>query len=94
MRTKNFSKKTHKMTVLGEMDVTTLVSNAHSVSTFQNEHYIVLDNGNLYDQNKKREVPVFKVFRYIRLVKNSHGVVLAKRSNTRSSLHQVKYKKH
>ncbi|PEF45169.1 hypothetical protein CON22_17970 [Bacillus cereus] len=91
MRTKDFSKNTHRMTVLEEMDVSTLVRNAHSVTTFTNQHYIVLDNGNLYDQDNKREIPVYKVFRYIRSVKNSYGVLIAKRSNTRTSLKQVKY---
>ncbi|HDX9597077.1 TPA: hypothetical protein ROY03_005686, partial [Bacillus cereus] len=58
MRTKDFSRKTHSIRVLQEMDVMSLVRQAHSVSTFQGKDYIVLDNGNLYDSVGKREVPV------------------------------------
>ncbi|MGE7869289.1 hypothetical protein ACQKNO_24495 [Bacillus paramycoides] len=91
MKVAEFSNQTHKIISLNEMDIPTLVKYGHSVITFRDEHYIVLDNGNLYDQEKKREIPVFKVFRYIRAVKNSYGVIIAKRSNTRSSLNHVKY---
>ncbi|MBU4642313.1 hypothetical protein [Bacillus toyonensis] len=84
---------THKTIRLNEMDIPTLVKYGHSVITFRDEYFIVLDNGNLYDQEKKREIPVYKIFRYIRAVKNSYGVVIAKKSNTRSSLNHVKYAK-
>lgn len=85
--------RTNKMICLKEMDVSTLMKCGHSVTTFQNESYVVLDNGNLYDPIKKREVPIFKVYRYIQTVRNSYGVVIAKRSNTRNGLKQVKYAK-
>ncbi|PFM65441.1 hypothetical protein COJ48_06220 [Bacillus cereus] len=93
MTVAKLSEHKHKIIRLNEMDIPTLVKYGHSVITFRDEHFIVLDNGNLYDQEKKREIPVFKVFRYIRAVKSSYGVVIAKRSNTRSSLNHVKYAK-
>ncbi|ASL62814.1 hypothetical protein FORC47_p462 (plasmid) [Bacillus cereus] len=93
VRTKDFSRKTHSIRVLQEMDVMSLVRQAHSVSTFQGKDYIVLDNGNLYDSVGKREVPVAMMFRYIKCARNSYGVVIAKKSNTCSKLMQVKYVK-
>ncbi|PGZ57415.1 hypothetical protein COE58_25815 [Bacillus cereus] len=77
------------------MDIPSLMNNAHSVITFWNEHYIVLDNGNLYDQEKKREVPIARVFRHIKYARNSHGVLIAKRNHKNSDLKHVKLvKKH
>ncbi|PGX12095.1 hypothetical protein [Bacillus sp. AFS033286] len=91
MRAKEFDKKKHSLRVLDEMNASTLIGKAHSVSTFQGKDYIVLDNGNLYDQAQKREVPVTHIFRYIKLARNSYGVVIAKKSNARAKLMEVKF---
>lgn len=91
MKVMDSRNRTDRMICLKDMDISTLMKCGHSVTTFRNENYIVLDNGNLYDQAKRREIPIFKVFRYIQTVRNSYGVIIAKRSNTRNSLKQVKY---
>lgn len=91
MRTKDFSKKTHSVRVIQEMDAGTLVRKAHSVCTFQGQDYYVLDNGNLYDPILKREVPLARMFRYIKCVRNSYGVMIAKKSNTCAKLMEVKF---
>uniref|UniRef100_UPI003F49548F hypothetical protein n=1 Tax=Bacillus multifaciens TaxID=3068506 RepID=UPI003F49548F len=93
MRAKDFSTKTHILKVVSEMDAGTLLRRAHSVSTFQGTHFIVLDNGNLYDSVGKREVPLSNMLRYIKYARNSEGIVIAKKTNTRSKLMQVKYVK-
>ncbi|WP_147808384.1 hypothetical protein [Bacillus sp. SH7-1] len=91
MRTKDFSKKTHSVRVIQEMDAGNLVKKAHSVCTFQGQEYYVLDNGNLYDSILKREVPLARMFRYIKCVRNSYGVMIAKKSNTCAKLMEVKF---
>lgn len=91
MRVKEFSKKTHSLKVVQEMDTGALVRKAHSISTFQGQEYIVLDNGNLYDPIQKRELPLARMFRYIKCVRNSYGVMIAKKSNTNAKLMEVKF---
>lgn len=91
MRAKDFSKKTHSLKVVQEMDTGSLVRKAHSISTFQGQEYIVLDNGNLYDPMQKREIPLARIFRYIKCVRNSYGVIIAKKSNTSAKLMEVKF---
>lgn len=91
MRTREFSKKTHSVKAVQEMDAGALVRKAHSISTFQGQEYIVLDNGNLYDPMQKREVPLGKIFRFIKCVRNSYGVMIAKKSNTSAKLMEVKF---
>lgn len=91
MRAKEFSKKTHSVKVVQEMDAGALVRKAHSISTFQGQEYIVLDNGNLYDPIQKRETPLAKMFRFIKCVRNSYGVMIAKKSNTNAKLMEVKF---
>lgn len=91
MRTREFSKKTHSVKVVQEMDAGALVRKAHSVSTFKGQEYIVLDNGNLYDPMQKREIPLARMFRFIKCVRNSYGVMIAKKSNTNAKLMEVKF---
>ncbi|MEB9506442.1 hypothetical protein P4J13_21140 [Bacillus anthracis] len=91
MRTREFSKKTHTVKVVQEMDAGDLVRKAHSVSTFKGQEYIVLDNGNLYDPIQKREIPLARMFRFIKCVRNSYGVMIAKKSNTNAKLMEVKF---
>ncbi|HDR7294921.1 hypothetical protein R6231_14545 [Bacillus cytotoxicus] len=91
MRTKEFSKRTHRVKVVQEMDAGALVRKAHSISTFHGQEYIVLDNGNLYDPIRKREVPLARIYRYIKCVRNSYGVIIAKKSNTCAKLMEVKF---
>ncbi|MEI5871250.1 hypothetical protein WBS46_27555 [Bacillus albus] len=91
MRAKEFSKKTHSLKVVQEMDTGALVRKAHSISTFQGKEYIVLDNGNLYDPMQKHEIPLARIFRYIKCVRNSYGVIIAKKSNTSAKLMEVKF---
>ena len=93
MRVVKISTKTHSIQLLAEMDVSTLLRRAHSVSTFQGKHYIVLDNGNLYDQSRKQEVPVGDMFKYIKGVRNSDGVLIAKKSKLQGKLMQVRFVK-
>lgn len=93
MRAKDFSTKTHRLKVLSEMDASTLLKRAHSVSTFHGKSFIVLDNGNLYDQVGKKEVAIGNMFRYIKCVRNSDGIIIAKKSNTCGKLMQVKFVK-
>ncbi|EJR50107.1 hypothetical protein IIO_06420 [Bacillus cereus VD115] len=93
MRAKEFSKKTHSLKVVKEMDAGTLVKKAHSVSTILGQEYYVLDNGNLYDPMQKREVPLARLFRYIKCVRNSYGVIIAKKSNSSAKLMEVKFVK-
>lgn len=93
MRAKEFSKKTHSLKVVQEMDTGALVRKAHSISTFQGQEYIVLDNGNLYDPMQKREIPLARIFRYIKCVRNSYGVIIAKKSKTNAKLMEIKFVK-
>ncbi|EOO43562.1 hypothetical protein H0177_24585 [Bacillus cereus] len=93
MREKEFSKGTHRLKVTKEMDVGTLLNRAHKVSTFDGKNLIVLDNGNLYDQTVRREVPVTNMFRYIKCVRNSDGIIIAKKNKPCSKLMQVIYER-
>lgn len=89
MREKKFSKSTHRLKVTKEMDIGTLLNRAHKVSTFDDKNLIVLDNGNLYDQVGRREVPVTNMFRYIKCVRNSDGIIIAKKNKPCGKLMQV-----
>ncbi|HHT7156792.1 TPA: hypothetical protein ACTZ42_006757 [Bacillus cereus] len=89
MKENKFSKSTHRLKVTKEMDIGTLLNRAHKVSTFDDKDLIVLDNGNLYDQQRRREVPITNMFRYIKIVRNSDGIIIAKKNKTCSKLMQV-----
>lgn len=93
MREKKFSKSTHRLKVTKEMDIGTLLNRAHRVSTFDGKNLIVLDNGNLYDQVGRREVPVTNMFRYIQCVRNSDGIIIAKKNKTCGKLMQVVFER-
>ncbi len=40
---------------------------------------------------QKREIPLARIFRYIKCVRNSYGVIIAKKSNTSAKLMEVKF---
>lgn len=94
VREKNFSAKTHELKVTSkEMSIGILLDRAHSVQTFNRAYFVVLDNGNLYDQVRRKEIPVANVFGYVKYVRNSDGIIIAKRARKNDKLMQVIFSK-
>lgn len=93
MRVKKLNFKTHRIQEVGEMSISDVLSKGHSATDFKDRYYIVLDNGNLYEQNKKIEIPISKVLPIIKYVSNSEGYIIGRRKKMGSNLMKVRLSK-
>lgn len=71
------------------MSVIDVVETGHVLETFAGKIFVLLENGRVYDIRKEREVFITKIFKEIRYVKNSDGVIIGKREKKGARLMQV-----
>lgn len=71
------------------MNVIDVVETGHMLETFAGRVLVVLENGRVYDMRKRKEIFITKIFKEIRYVKNSDGIIIGKREKKGGRLMQV-----